>query len=137
MLYGNELAMALRVAIEKKGVSDAEIARVFGVKPPSVNDWKRYGRIHKKHIPTLLSYFGDFVGPDHWGLAPQHSVAEPRAEYAVNSRPPIQESPQVQELLDLFFSLTTSQKAQLLKELNEKKMTNENLLEELLNRRLE
>ncbi|MGL5470041.1 MAG: LexA family transcriptional regulator [Shewanella sp.] len=76
MLYSDELAKALRKAIELKGVPDAEVARAFGVKPPSVSDWKAHGRVHKKHIPKLLSYFRDVVGPEHWGLEAQEEDHE-------------------------------------------------------------
>lgn len=71
MFYSQKLAAALTQAIALKGVSDRAVARAFGVKPPSVSQWKISGRIHKKHIPQLLSYFGDVVGPDHWGLEAQ------------------------------------------------------------------
>lgn len=74
MLYGDELARALTEAILKKGVTDSEVARAFGVKPPSVFEWKRHGRIHKRHIPKLLSYFQDVVVPEHWGLDSQPEV---------------------------------------------------------------
>lgn len=74
MLYSDDLAKALRAAIDLKGVSDADVARAFGVKPPSVSDWKAHGRIHKKHIPKLLNYFRDVVGPEHWGLDAQEEA---------------------------------------------------------------
>lgn len=48
----------LAEAIEAKGVTQADVARHFGVKPPSVNEWIKLGRIHKKHIPGLVEYFG-------------------------------------------------------------------------------
>lgn len=52
----------------KKHVGPTEVARAFEVKQPSVSEWMREGRIAKKHIPRLISYFADVVGPDHWGL---------------------------------------------------------------------
>lgn len=84
MLHGIALGQALKLAIQKKGVSDADVARAFGVKPPSVNDWKSFGRVHKKHTQKLVEYFSDVVGPEHWGLEihattspliPQYNVA--------------------------------------------------------------
>lgn len=51
-----------------KGVSKADVARAFGVKPPSVQGWLKTGRISKTHIDSLISYFSDVVGPDHWGI---------------------------------------------------------------------
>ncbi len=70
MLTGKELGDALADAIRKKGVSKAEVARHFGVTPPSVQDWIKYGRISKIHLQTLLTYFSDVVGPEHWGFNP-------------------------------------------------------------------
>jgi len=68
MLTGEPLGRALAQAIEKKKVSKAEVARQFDVKPPSVQDWIRYGRINKKHLDKLFAYFSDVVGPEHWGV---------------------------------------------------------------------
>jgi SOS-response transcriptional repressor LexA len=90
MLSGPELGAALTAAMQKKGVGPSAVAEAFGVKPPSVKDWQQFGRLHKKHIPTLVSYFADVVGPEHWGL--DHSKAQPHqpvsnvAPAAVGSR---------------------------------------------------
>jgi transcriptional regulator with XRE-family HTH domain len=52
------LAQKLREAIRMRGVSQADVARAFGVKPPTVSkDWLQYGRIAKKHLPRLIEYF--------------------------------------------------------------------------------
>lgn len=68
MLTGEELGRALGQAIDKKNVSKAEVARHFGVKPPSVQDWIKYGRVSKKHLDKMFKYFSDVVGPEHWGI---------------------------------------------------------------------
>lgn len=68
MLTGPKLGAALREAIRRKGVSNAEVARVFDVKGPSVYDWLKHGRIGKQHINMLVSYFADVVPPAHWGI---------------------------------------------------------------------
>lgn len=68
MLSGPDLGAALAAAMKKKGVGPTAVAEAFGVKPPSVIAWQQTGRIHKKHITTLLTYFADVVGPEHWGL---------------------------------------------------------------------
>lgn len=53
------LGHKLQEAIDSKGVSQADVARYFGVKPPTVsNDWLVHGRIGKKHYPKLVEYFG-------------------------------------------------------------------------------
>lgn len=68
MLTGQKLGEALASAIQMKGVSKADVARAFGVKPPSVQGWLKNGRISKEHIEKLLTYFSDVVGPEHWGI---------------------------------------------------------------------
>lgn len=68
MLTGQELGAAIRAAIKKKGVTQVDVATHFDVKPPSVQDWLKRGTIAKEKLPLLWSYFGDVVGPEHWGL---------------------------------------------------------------------
>lgn len=68
MLTGKELGDALEKAMAKKKVKQADVSEAFGVRQPSVSEWISTGRIGKKHIPTLIEYFSDVVGPDHWGL---------------------------------------------------------------------
>lgn len=70
MLTGKELGDALRAAIEKKAITKKAVADHFGVKPPSVQDWINFGRIGKKHLNELVSFFSDVVGPEHWGIRP-------------------------------------------------------------------
>lgn len=68
MLTGQLLGDAIRAAIVKKGVKPADVARHFGIKPPSVQGWMNTGRISKPHFEKLRQYFADTVTPDHWGL---------------------------------------------------------------------
>jgi transcriptional regulator with XRE-family HTH domain len=68
MLTGDKLGKAIADAILKKGITQRELARQFGVKPPSVQDWIKRGTIDKGKLPALWEYFSDVVGPEHWGL---------------------------------------------------------------------
>lgn len=68
MLTGRDLGDAIRSAIEKKGVTQREVASVFDVKPPSIQDWIKRGTVSKDKLPALWHYFEDVVGPSHWGL---------------------------------------------------------------------
>jgi transcriptional regulator with XRE-family HTH domain len=68
MLTGKELGFAIREAISLKGVTQRELARVFDVKPPSIQDWMNKGTVSKDKLPALWKYFDDVVGPEHWGL---------------------------------------------------------------------
>lgn len=68
MLSGEQLGAALTQAMELKKVGPTEVARHFGIQPPSVKDWQKKGCIHKKHLGKLVSYFSDVVTPSHWGV---------------------------------------------------------------------
>lgn len=68
MLTGVALGQALRKAMTAKGLKQADVAKEFGIKQPSVSEWIKYGRIGKQHIPHVVKYFSTHVGPEHWGL---------------------------------------------------------------------
>lgn len=68
MLSGRALGDALREAMRLKGVKQGDVASEFEVAQSSVSEWIKFGRIAKKHIPHLVSYFSSHVGPTHWGL---------------------------------------------------------------------
>lgn len=69
MLTGVELGAAIEAARVTKGVSKADMARQFNVKPPSVNGWIETGRINKAKLVDLIAYFSPVVGYQHWGLS--------------------------------------------------------------------
>ncbi|WP_049790246.1 hypothetical protein [Pusillimonas sp. T7-7] len=76
MLHGKELGQAIEQAINLKidsgkVKSKSEIARDFGVKPPSIHNWVNTGTIGKERLPRLWDYFADVVGPEHWGFTPE------------------------------------------------------------------
>jgi len=80
MLMGESLGAALREAMKQKGVTQHDVAAAFGVRQPSVSEWLRYGRVAKKHIPALVNYFSDVVGPEHWGLPNNWHSRAPEAQ---------------------------------------------------------
>lgn len=52
------LAAKLAEAIARKGVKQADVARHFGVRPPTVSGtWLKLGQIDKRHYKELVSYF--------------------------------------------------------------------------------
>lgn len=69
MLTGVELGAAIDAARVAKGVSKADMARHFNVKPPSVTGWIETGRINKAKLVDLIAYFSPVVGYQHWGLS--------------------------------------------------------------------
>jgi len=77
MLTGKELGAAIGSAISKKGVKPADVARHFGVKPPSVNGWVATGRIGKDKLSGLFDYFSDVAGPEHWGMITSPALPAP------------------------------------------------------------
>ncbi|WP_109512826.1 S24 family peptidase [Pseudomonas ovata] len=52
-----------------KGVSKKQLADDFGVKPPSIQGWVKYGRIDKAKLIELIQYFSPEVSLSHWGLS--------------------------------------------------------------------
>ena len=76
MLTGKKLGKAIARAIQKKidsGAvkSKAEVARHFGIKPPSIHTWINNGTVSKNKLPELWNYFSDVVGLEHWGISDQ------------------------------------------------------------------
>ena len=73
MLEGKELGKAIAEAIKLKlekgyASSRVEIAKHFGIAPPSLYDWERKGTIKKGRLNELWSYFSDVVDMEHWGM---------------------------------------------------------------------
>lgn len=68
MLTGKQLGHAIAEAIRLKGVTQKDVAKHFGVKPPSIQDWIKRGTIDKAKLPGLWHYFSDVVDPKHWGF---------------------------------------------------------------------
>lgn len=67
--FGAAIGEAVKLKIEQgKATSKAEIARHFGMKPPSLSDWVKKGSVSKDKLHELWRYFSDVVGPDHWGI---------------------------------------------------------------------
>ncbi len=84
MLTGKELGNAIREAIKLKGVKSVEVAKHFGVTPPSIQDWMNRGVISKDKLEKLWAYFSDVVGPEHWGLTKPPTPIRTRSD----TRPP-------------------------------------------------
>lgn len=70
MLTGATLGAAIRAAMDKKGVSQQQVADHFGVRQSSVSEWCKYGRVAKVRLPALFDYFSDVVPIEFWGLYP-------------------------------------------------------------------
>lgn len=68
---GTAIANAMKLKAERMAVSkitQAALASALGMTQPSVSELLKYGRLAKENVPTLLDYFSDVVGPDHFGL---------------------------------------------------------------------
>ncbi|QGZ56719.1 helix-turn-helix domain-containing protein [Paraburkholderia acidiphila] len=68
MLTGKELGDAIARAIEKKGVTKKAFADAMGVKPASVQDWVKYGRVAKTRLEDMIRYFADVADLEYWGF---------------------------------------------------------------------
>lgn len=68
MLNGPDLGSAIARAVNLKGVSKKAFADAMGVKPASVQDWIKFGRVAKTRINDLVAYFSDVVPVEYWGL---------------------------------------------------------------------
>lgn len=82
MLTGKELGLAIARAIELKGVSKAEVARHFGVREPSIQDWVKRGTIDKGKLPALWMYFSDAVDMAHWGVTSMPALPDSQVKKA-------------------------------------------------------
>lgn len=80
MLTGKELGDAIKKAVKLKKIKPADLARHFGVAPPSVQGWFKTGSISKDKLPGLWQYFSTVVGPEHWGLD-KYPAPIPHAEW--------------------------------------------------------
>lgn len=99
MLKGKELGEAIKIAIERKIASGsvdskAEIARHFGIRPPSLYDWINKGSISKDKLPELWRYFSDVVDMEHWGMtgseasrADEIKKMQPNISYGITRYP--------------------------------------------------
>lgn len=110
MFTGKDLGAAIKSAMKKKGVTQTAVANEFGIKQPSVSEWTRFGRVDKQHIVHLVEFFGDVVGPAHWGLpdtwgigTAQQSVAPPTDR--VSAQPLSAAQPDFSEQLMLMLSV--------------------------------
>lgn len=84
MLTGADLGRAIDAARIAKGLSRADLARAFGVRPQSVQDWLRRGTVDRDRLIRLLEFFADVVPPSHWGLpaeaTPLLAILQPPGE---------------------------------------------------------
>jgi phage repressor protein C with HTH and peptisase S24 domain len=71
MLENDEMAAAIRVAVEGSGRTQKEIADAFGVTEQAVSGWLRTGKVDKRKLPRLalltgkpLSHFGMGIEAD-------------------------------------------------------------------------
>jgi len=89
MLTGPELGAAIEAARIAKNISKKALAGQFGVQPPSIQTWVKYGRIDKSKLIELISFFADTVPASHWGLTAKEAdlVAVASVEKASSPSP--------------------------------------------------
>jgi len=67
MLKNKELGLAIKAALEQNNFSQAEAARKFNLKPPSITGWIQTGRISKENFEVLKNWCVK-TPLSHWGL---------------------------------------------------------------------
>lgn len=135
MLSGPELAAAFTEAMrlkKEKGVTQQQVAEVFGVRQASVSEWGKTGRIAKKHLNTLVEYFSDVVEPEHWGLHEAIQDAMARAKYP-NAIPVL--SPTELDLLAAFRQLPDDEQQELVRDVMARAETLNQLVQRVLRQR--
>ena len=103
MLTGKQLGAAINEAIRRSGKTKVEVARHFGIKPPSISDWCKRGTVGKDKLDELFRYFSPWCDSAHWGIR-QHMLAinEPEpAPYHPKVTTISQREPWAEELLEL------------------------------------
>lgn len=123
----NHIGEKLQQEAEKKGLKPAQVAELFGVRPPSVYDWYEHGRIHQRHYARLVEWSGK---PIEWWLdIPTHSHAAEEAPLYADT------DPRHKVLLELFEGLPSVEQDQLIKTLEEKKQHYDAVIQELTARK--
>lgn len=123
----NHIGERLQQEAEERGLKPADVAKIFGVKPPSVYDWYEHGRIHQKHYAKLVEWSGN---PIEWWLD------LPQAHRAAEEPPSFTDTdPRHKVLLELFEGLPSVEQDDLIKTLEEKKRHYDAVIEELTARK--
>jgi transcriptional regulator with XRE-family HTH domain len=135
MLSGPALATAFTEAMrlkKEKGVTQQQVAEVFGVRQASVSEWGKTGRIAKKHLNTLVEYFSDVVEPEHWGLHESIQDAMARAKYP-DAVPRL--SPTELDLVAAFRQLPDDEQQELVRDVMARAETLNQLVQRVLRQR--
>lgn len=107
IIWSNEvMSKNLKIYMEKKGITQKELAEIVGVAPSSVNDWlraKKYPRIDK--IEIMAQYFGILKSD----LIEDKSMKENPDEMAVLAAS-ILRDPELLEMIKKFRNLTDKNK---------------------------
>jgi transcriptional regulator with XRE-family HTH domain len=110
------LALKLAEAMRIKSVTQAEIARAFGVKPPTVSsDWLKHGRIAKRHYPVLVQFFD--LPYEWWFGDDTYTAPKSTTEFkAHESAQAARTDAALDQLIDIYSNLSESGKHRLLQE---------------------
>ena len=116
-----------RLLAKKNGGNQSELARFVGVTPQAVQQW-----ISEETSPRgkNLEKAAEFLG-----VTPAELRFGDQANTEPAGQPANELTPRQQALLGLFEGLTDSQKDNLIRELQEKKQQNDEMLIELLKRK--
>ena len=92
MFEGEKLGAAIKEAIAKKGIRQADLADELEVRPPAISGWIKTGKISRENMQKLITYFSDVVPPSHFGIENMVMSSEPlpyrtdEGNYTLNPR---------------------------------------------------
>lgn len=70
----NHIGKRIDAAMKEKGVGPTKVAAYFGIKAPSVNSWKKTGRVDNRHLRKIVEYFGKPL--EYWVYGTMPDAAE-------------------------------------------------------------
>ncbi len=81
MTTPKHIGQKLQAHAISQNLKPAKVAAVFGVKPPSVYDWYKHGRMDKEHYQTLVDWSGKPI--EYWlDLRPRPADTTAYSDYA-------------------------------------------------------
>lgn len=122
MLDGVELAKRLREAMDtaKPPVTGAAMAKACSVTAQAVNGWRKNGRMHKRHLPTIAKVTDQ----------PLAYFLEDAAVLLAEAKPK-EVDPRAGEVAALFYWLTEDEKLDILAKVRAKAHGNRALIKEM------
>lgn len=122
----------LKLFMEENKLDEQQVADYFGIKRPSVYDWIKFGRMHKRHYGKLAQW--SKLSVEYWLGIPVQNITH-NTEHQVSENKTPYMTPRLTALVELFESVTKADQEEVIRALTEKKQGYEALIKELLEKR--